>query len=715
MNFIKDIYIDITGNFFLLLGILLVVTVFIYFLYKNTMPDFSPGMRILLKTIKTLSTLLIILLLFGFIVNLTIAKGKKPKVAFIFDNTASVLELDKNIKSKIKSFFDSDVFKKNLSEIEPSVYTFSKKLKLADPDSLTFDEEGSNLYNAISELKTEIREKNIKTVFFFSDGIYTDGLNPENAVAGIDIPIHCAGIGDTTGHKDISITRVDYKKINYLGDEIDFTISVKNTGFQKGVPTLIHTKFGEKSATTAITLPGNNAEKEIKIKISPQKSGKVSVIFELKPIRGEFSTANNRYEAIIDILKKKKDVLIIAGYPSFDLKFLKKVLYGSERFNIDEVIYKKNTNNQIIFQNKINDSENKDMVIFLSFPVKEIESNILNIVLNKFKNTSIPLFFITGADLILMNTNFINSLLGINITDIYGPSVEVFFEDYGLGRMNLFTFEGNVFRHMPPVHLNDCNLNFKDFQVLLKTDPSISKRLHYNPEIPVMLLKKNKREKIVFLNGFNFWRWKFLNITDSQYSNFYPDFFKGICQYLSTTEEIRRVILKTRKDEYIRGEGITVTGEVYDEFFNPQVNVAYSVYVDNNTESETVLIPTGEKGKFEGTINIYKLGKHELTGEAFFNNKSIGKDKKIIYIKRLNVEYLNLDMNANLLKKISEISGGEYTHISNLEKNLGSINFEKYEKIEENTFSFRNSILVMLFIVFLLSLEWFLRKRWGLL
>ncbi|MFC1724131.1 hypothetical protein ACFL4T_00790, partial [candidate division KSB1 bacterium] len=84
-------------------------------------------------------------------------------------------------------------------------------------------------------------------------------------------------------------------------------------------------------------------------------------------------------------------------------------------------------------------------------------------------------------------------------------------------------------------------------------------------------------------------------------------------------------------------------------------------------------------------------------------------------INRLNIEYQNLIMNNILLSRLSGLTGGKYIHISDFDKQLPDIAIEKFEEVEENTFSIKRSITVLFIIVFFLSLEWFLRKRWGLL
>lgn len=718
MNFLKNIYLDITGNIIVFFILLIFSLVFLYFFLKNTMPDLSSVKSLFLKILKVISTVLIIFLLFGFTSTVILNTTEKQVAAFVFDNSASMQEGNKSIRGKLDSLFTSSSLISFLRDVNPEYFYFYNKLYKPQEfniDSLRFNGEGTNIFKTLEEIKKEVKDKNIKQIFLFTDGIYTDGLDPIIAMEGLDIPVNCIGIGDTTRHKDISISNVDYKKINYQGDEINFDVFIRNNGYERGLTSFLNFSFGDENIQRSFRIPESGAETVINIKTTSETVGKLPAVFSIRPLENEFYTKNNNFEAVIDILKKKKNVLILAGYPSFDVKFLKRALAESERFEINEYIYKKGADNYNILSQKVKEPQNYDLVIFNGFPLKNTEPAVINLIINSFKSGNVPVLFISGSDLRLLNISFYRSFLGIDVEKIYSAPVEVFVKDSGLGSRNILPYSRNIFEQMPPINLNDCILNAPGYEVLLEADAVKSKRLHYNPEIPIFLQKNDKGIKTLFLNGFNFWRWKFLNVTDIELNSFYDDLITGICQYLSTAEETKRVVLKTEKEEFFKGEDIYLQGEVYNEFFRRQDDAVFSVYIDNEKDLASVLNPAGETGTFTGKINILREGQHTVNAEAFYKDISIGTDQKVIYIKRLNTEYLNLEMNAKLLKNIASVSGGEFYSISDFENAISGIKPEKQKKSEEFTLNFKRSISVLIIIVLILSIEWFFRKRWGLL
>ena len=341
-------------------------------------------------------------------------------------------------------------------------------------------------------------------------------------------------------------------------------------------------------------------------------------------------------------------------------------------------------------------------------------NDVLKIVSDYISANTVPVLFVTGTDLRVLNRSFLSSNLGFIVENIYASPVEAHLTNSGLDNYNLIPFADNI-SDMPPININDCKITAPDYRVLLLTDPRKSKRLHYNPSIPVFMIKNENGKKTAVLNGFNFWRWKFLNSSDSNLNMFFNDFILSICQDISTAEDLKRVVLRTEKEVFTKGEDIKITGEVYDEFFRKMNGASFSIYLDAEKNSKTVLNPTIESGTFSGTINILKEGRHVINAEAFIGDKAVGIDKKLIYISRLNIEYLNLTMNSRMLADLSGLTGGKFIHISDLENRLEDITVETYEQVQENTFSVKRSVTVLLIIVFFLAIEWFFRKRWGLL
>jgi hypothetical protein len=121
-------------------------------------------------------------------------------------------------------------------------------------------------------------------------------------------------------------------------------------------------------------------------------------------------------------------------------------------------------------------------------------------------------------------------------------------------------------------------------------------------------------------------------------------------------------------------------------------------------------------GIYSNSIALNDSGKYEIFAEVLGRNLF---RKKIIYVNGIEKELTEKYLNEDYLKTIANISGGKYFNI----KNIDSLNFY-LNRISNNsstiktfdyTFDFLTSTMVLFIIAILLSVEWFIRRRFGLL
>ena len=76
-------------------------------------------------------------------------------------------------------------------------------------------------------------------------------------------------------------------------------------------------------------------------------------------------------------------------------------------------------------------------------------------------------------------------------------------------------------------------------------------------------------------------------------------------------------------------------------------------------------------------------------------------------------------MDKNLLTLLANSTGGKYYNSSDFEEIFNEINNKKYNKVLKKTYIQENDLwsseLLLLIIILLFSLEWFFRKRAGML
>ncbi|HEY7750755.1 MAG TPA: hypothetical protein VH917_00580, partial [Ignavibacteriaceae bacterium] len=136
----------------------------------------------------------------------------------------------------------------------------------------------------------------------------------------------------------------------------------------------------------------------------------------------------------------------------------------------------------------------------------------------------------------------------------------------------------------------------------------------------------------------------------------------------------------------------------------------------NNYEVELSSIGNG---LYEGTMNYTEAGDFYFEGESFQNGNLLGTDKGSFNFGELDVEMINPRMNYELLMQIAEQTSGKYfskADYQNLFRELNRLTeISAKEKIINSEISLWSNEWMLIIPILLFAIEWFIRKREGML
>ena len=119
-------------------------------------------------------------------------------------------------------------------------------------------------------------------------------------------------------------------------------------------------------------------------------------------------------------------------------------------------------------------------------------------------------------------------------------------------------------------------------------------------------------------------------------------------------------------------------------------------------------------GHYSGAFKPSEEGIHKVTCEAFAGKTSLGRAETHVRIAELTEEFHDAALNSNLLRRLSEETAGRYYSISDLQtlpEDISYIEKGAYRTEEKDLWDMP---FLFLMLVGLVSTEWFLRKRKGL-
>jgi hypothetical protein len=213
------------------------------------------------------------------------------------------------------------------------------------------------------------------------------------------------------------------------------------------------------------------------------------------------------------------------------------------------------------------------------------------------------------------------------------------------------------------------------------------------------------------------WRWKLQ--TAVKELDLFDRFISNSVKWLHSSDEEKQVKIKTSKKIYSLGEEIEFSGEVYDELFNPVSDAEVIVNISGSDQKNEIKLTSLGSGLYEGKFQGNKPGDYSFSGSAIEGQKKLGTDAGKFNIGEIDIEMMDARMNYEFLSSLAVQTGGKffsYNDYSQLFDILNRINKDSAkEKINVSEINLWSDEWLLGLTILIFSIEWFIRKRSGML
>ncbi len=699
---------------YLVIAILLIALYSIY-VYRFTIPQIDPLKKTLLVTLRVLALLVLCLILFEPILNLSKKLTLEPGNLVFIDNSRSIQIDDGTERASMVKKVMND-FSNRTSESNLTFYEFGNSVTDVSVDSLAeinFSDGSTNLQEIFNFVKQS--DRNIASVTIITDGVITSGSNPYYDAINLGIPVFTIGIGDTTQRKDVELKKVLHNDFLYAETPTIIIATISNKGFagESVTATLYEDNKFISQKTVILSSAGIQ---NVSFNYKAQTSGEKKLSIVISNLKDEFTTANNKQVFYVNVLSNKIKVMLLASSPNADLTFIKNSLKRDESIEVNSIVQLSRDK----FQNKLNYQalDSADVLFLIGFPSDATPEELLNRVILKIKEDKVPYFLTLSAGI------SINKLLR------FGNELPFTFNQNFAGNREVQPYILAEQITNPILHHSDNN--FIDSWNNLP--PVLQPSVIFNPRIESKTLAQIKvnnsvvNSPLIISNNFSgkrsisvlakdIWKWK-LQVAPKGLDLF-DSFIVNSLRWLKASEEQKLVKVKSTKKNFSQGERIEFSGEIFDESLNPISDAGIKISVSSaKNKYETDMENVGP-GLYEGSIVINETGDFSFSAEATTNSRILGKDNGSFNIGEIDIEMINPVMNYQFLSLLAKNTGGEfffpddYSTLLNKLKEL-KINSSK-EKVVTSEITLWSDTWMLVIAVLLFSLEWFIRKRNGML
>jgi hypothetical protein len=693
-----------------------------FYYYKSTIPLLPNYKKYLLTALRSASLLLILLILFEPLLSLISSNDLEPSVAIVVDNTQSLTISDKTINSSkgVKSFLNSEFANQQIGAARLKYFSFSSDIKTYQnfsPDSIDFKGEMTDISNSISKFRDKAKEENIQAIVLISDGNYNIGKNPIYSAEDLGIPIFTIGVGDTSEQKDVLVTKVLTNSIAYNETRVPVNVIVRWAGCNGENVEVLLNEGQNILDRKMITLTGGTNETEVVMYYEPKEEGVHKLKVSVSKIADEITEKNNYQSFFIKVLKSKLQALVFAGAPSNDVAVISQTISEDDNIKVTKFIQK---NSNEFYERRLTASflDSADCFVLIGYPTSASNIDVLYQIKNSIDQKRKPLFFIGGKNVDFVKLKILEPYLPFNWTENNSTEMNVSITiNEKMGKHPLLNLDGMSVQEswlkLPPVYKTATQFISKP-----EADVIVNIKIqNVNSSEPLIATRSINRQKSLAITGYGIWRWRLLVQNNPQTEKLLYLFLTNSIRWLTTIEDEKNVKVTPTKQAFTTIDPVEFTGQVYDAQLKPVDNAELKIELSSGTQkSELVLKSIGE-GRYEGAVNGIPEGDYNYTAKAVADGRFLGEDKGKFSVGKMNIEYRDTKMNKQILEQIAARTGGMYADIGNASNIINGLSHRKFtvqEATKVKEIEVWNWEYVAAVLILLLSVEWFIRKRSGM-
>ena len=649
-------------------------------LYSKKKTPWSRTINILLGFLRFGAIFLLILLLVNPLLEYNTNKTEEPIIVIALDNSESIELRDSGTNLSALNKW----LKSALSALEEEYLVRLEGITL---DTVDATSKTTDLSTLLRGIETKYEHENLAGILLATDGIITKGQSPDYQNFGV--PVYTLGLGDTIPPKDIIIQNVRNNKVAYQGNKFPVAVNVFQKGFDGSQVNLTIRENGQQISSQKVNL--TSATHEVNFLLEAKTAGLRRFSVSIEEREGESSFENNRKDIYIDVVEGKDRILILAPSPHPDINAIRSVLEETE--NYETTLF-------IPGIQQIPDIKEYDLIIE--------HQAFSGVNYGDFKASG--KWYIVGnrsrINLLNQAVNFLNIAQKGNQKDQVRGSYNSQFSKFKLIDESL-----DRMQNYPPI-----SSPFGEYTVATPTEILLYQQIgSIVTNRPLWAFFDDGEQKTGILTGDGIWQWKLQESASNGDARLFNDLVLKTVQYLSIKVNKDRFIVKPRQADYQIGDQVILDTEVYNEIFER----SYGNTIDLTITDQEGNIKTYQL--IDNPANSYfKIGVLEPRIYTFKASTAVGGNKFFeqgsFAVRDIQIEGINLTANHNLLRRLSQNTGGKFEHFSNQSRLIDEIKEASYKSTistSREKLPLIDSIWVILLIVGLLAVEWFLRKYLG--
>ncbi len=686
---------------------------------------------------------LIFFLLSPGLVHKRVTKLRRP-LSLLIDTSRSMALPTPSGKSRLDAVKEKllagndPLIQKLARDYDLRVYQFNTELAPVAPSALaqlSATGKGTRLMEALRDTARDAGTES--AIMVVSDGIANGESKGAADVASLAIPVVAVGVGESQGYIDLRIADLTAPEFAFRNREFKVDLTVRAYGL-KGRTVPIYFNRGKSLVTSrSVTIDRDDFEQRITLGYTPKEIGALNFSVGAPAQPGEQIADNNQKDFKVEVRRDKLRVLTLSGSPAWNYRFLRMALKQDPFIDLVSFVFLRTPTDVV----DVPDSQ----LSLIPFPIDEI-------FLEELKN----------FDVLFLDDFSYRSYFNV----MYLERVRDFVRDGGglamLGGARSFDSGGyadSPLREVLPVELDGKGRYQADARArgvltasgkahpITRLVPDAQANEEAWRKLPALkslnLVARGKGETLLQADGGgpplltvgrfgkgrtlalmsdDAWRWSFGAVGAKESPQNHLKLVRHAVRWLAQEPMFEQVQIQPLGGARAPGEKSEFRISVLNDDFTPAAHARLTVSVAGGEGEQTRLEAVEEAaGEYRVDFTPAREGAYRIEAEAELGGKALGKDRKNFTVAFPYAEAEDGRPRPELLKELAEKSRGEFVPLGALDaKSLERVaarldRLAPAEIVERQEIPLWSTLTTFSIILMILSAEWWLRRKWGLI
>jgi uncharacterized membrane protein len=603
--------------------------------------------------------------------------------------------------------------------------------RMEKPGQWHSDAAATHINAGLRQLVAETSDLPVGAVVLLTDGAENSGgidLETINALHNRRLPVQTIGFGKEKATHDLEIDDAVVAAKAMADSRMTATVSFHQYGYA-GQKATLDVKDGDKLlATREVALDRDGVDQSEIMFFNAGDAGVKSIGFALEPLPGEDNTANNAVTRLGDVSAEPRRILYVEGEPRWEFKFIRRA--EEEDKGVQIVSMLRTTENKIYRQGIADPSEladgfptrAEDLFKYQAIILGSVEADYFTPVqqelLREFVDKRGGGLLFLGGRFALGDGGWASSSLADLFPTFLPNQKGTFHRESATVQLTPAGAESPITRV-----LDDRAANIDRWRKLPylndyqdpgapKPGATVLAQMMAGHTMPLLVTQSYGRGKTAVLATSGTWRWQMNSpLNDPSHDLFWQQLLRWLAK------DSPGQVTATMPQQTLMDEGhVQMTVVARDQEFTPAADAHVSAHVigpdDLSAMVDLTPVPN-TPGTYAMDWTAEKPGSYVAEVTADRGSDELGKD--VVSFRREDgvAENFHTQQNHELLEKLSDETGGRYWEQSQLDRLPKEISYSEAGISVRDTKQLWDMPAVFLALLGLMSADWLLRRKWG--